>query len=401
MKFSDFFQLLYKYLANSEEISPTSFLCRVGDDLLREPQTDIEDTLDEDGSLNPLRKVESSTVAKYCNGKRKIPKRTATRFLNSWGTGENFKDSIRYTTPQAREAIYNALVNNGFEVNESKLATFCYRLMCCFFEKLSDGSDEVLPSDMVDINQIREKEALIRYYDLKCPLCGDSLLPNVSGKFIDNYNIVYTFPENLSRIEKESFEKIKKAPDESDAIGSQIPLCVSCANKYLQNPDINTFKRLVEVQAEMISKNTIEQVLQDMQLENQLVTVIEGLTNIEIDSSAIDLAYDAKKIDDKIPDNVVLQFTIKAYVSMYYNWIRERFSQLENGTFMFEILAMQIKTAYLRFKGMGYGREKIFKVLTDFILEKEKLTDRYYEAARIVVAFFVANCEVFEVENAK
>ena len=86
---------------------------------------------------------------------------------------------------------------------------------------------------------------------------------------------------------------------------------------------------------------------------------------------------------------------------MYYNWIRERFSQLENETFMFEILAMQIKTAYLRFKRMGYDREKTFKELTDFILDKEKLTDKYYEAARIVVAFFVANCEVFEVENAK
>lgn len=401
MKFSDFFQLLYKYLASSEENSPAIFLCKVGDDLLREPQTDIEDALYEDGSLNPLREVDSSTVAKYCNGKRKIPKKTATRFLNSWGAGKTFKDSIRYTTPQAREAIYNALVNKGFEVNKSKLATFCYRLMRCFLEKFSDGSDEVLPSDMVDINQIREKEALIRYYDLKCPLCGDSLLPNVSGKFIDNYNIVYIFPESLSRIEKESFEKIKKAPDESDAIISQIPLCVSCANKYLQKPDISTFKRLVEVQTEMISKNTIEQALQDMQLENQLVTVIEGLTNIEIDSSAIDLTYSAKKIDDKIPDNVILQVTIKTYVSMYYNWIRERFSQLENEAFMFEILAMQIKTAYLRFKRMGYGREKIFKVLTDFILEKEKLTDRYYEAVRIIVAFFVANCEVFEVENAK
>ena len=50
---------------------------------------------------------------------------------------------------------------------------------------------------------------------------------------------------------------------------------------------------------------------------------------------------------------------------------------------------------------MGYDREKTFKELTDFILDKEKLTDKYYEAARIVVAFFVANCEVFEVENAK
>lgn len=85
----------------------------------------------------------------------------------------------------------------------------------------------------------------------------------------------------------------------------------------------------------------------------------------------------------------------------YYNKIRNLFSNLENDNFSFDELAGTIKLAYLKFKREKLSQEAIFNRLAHWILEKEKLSDDYFEAARIVVAFFVQNCEVFEFEASK
>ena len=74
---------------------------------------------------------------------------------------------------------------------------------------------------------------------------------------------------------------------------------------------------------------------------------------------------------------------------------------MEGDDFSFDELADEIRLAYHKLKREKLSQTELFNRLANWILEKEKLDNSYLEAARIIVAFFVQNCEVFEVENAK
>ncbi len=96
-----------------------------------------------------------------------------------------------------------------------------------------------------------------------------------------------------------------------------------------------------------------------------------------------------------------MQGAVQFYVMGYYNKIRDQFSSMEGNSFSFDDLATTIKLAYIKFKREGLSQSEVFNHLAHWILDKEHLENDFIEAARILVAFFVQNCEVFEVENAQ
>lgn len=138
-----------------------------------------------------------------------------------------------------------------------------------------------------------------------------------------------------------------------------------------------------------------------MILEKDLIKVIKGLKNIKPDINDMFIFYDAHKVEDKISSDYTLQGTVKYYVMGYYNKIRDEFSNMAGNSFYFDDLAATMKLAYIKLKREKLSQGEIFNQLANWILNKENLENEYLEAARIIVAFFVQNCEVFEVENAK
>ena len=86
MEFSDFFDIMWTYLADPESKESNKegrpeFLKNLIDMLIREPQTEEEDQKAENGDLNPLNNKEADTINKYCSGSRKIPKKRCKRYL--------------------------------------------------------------------------------------------------------------------------------------------------------------------------------------------------------------------------------------------------------------------------------------------------------------------------------
>lgn len=77
MEFSEFFEILWEYLNEAEGDSKErpQFFIKLIDLILREPQTDSEDTRSEKGELNPFSNKEPDTVNKYCSAQEKFPKR--------------------------------------------------------------------------------------------------------------------------------------------------------------------------------------------------------------------------------------------------------------------------------------------------------------------------------------
>lgn len=405
MEFSDFFDMLWTYLGSPDESKDNrgrpKFFCHLIDLIIRTPQTDVEDEKAQSGDLNPFTGRVADTINKYCIGSRPILKKDVKELLSRISNGEKFVDEINFSAPGARESIRNKLREEQFEVTTSSLGEVCFKIMKAFLNKFKNGETSVKTNDVKTNQNFIDNLRLLRDVDIECPLCGESLIKSSISNAIAGYDIVHIFPDNLNERKKAKFAKIKKAPENSNALENKIPLCLNCANVYLNNPTLNDYQRLIQRKQHIINEKRITQGLNQLTLEAKLTKVIQGLKKVKPNLANSVVDYDAHTIEEKISQDYALQGTVSYYVSGYYNKIKDQFSNLEGPDFSFNELATTIKLAYFKFKRDQLGQEEIFNHLADWIREKEQLSEEYSEASRIIVAFFVQNCEVFEVENAQ
>lgn len=349
--------------------------------------------------MNPFIGRVADTINKYCIGSRPIPKKDAKELLSRISNGKKFRDEINFSAPGARESIRNKLRDEQFEVTTSSLGEVCFEIMKNFLNKFKKGETSVKPND-VKINQnFIDNLRLLHDVYLECPLCGESLIKNGINNAIAGYDIVHIFPDNLNEKEKAKFAKIKKVPKNLDTLENKIPLCLNCANAYLNNPTLSDYQQLIQKKNHIINEKQIAKGLNQLTLEAKLTKVIQGLKKVKPNLANSVVDYDAHTVEEKISHDYALQGAVSYYVSGYYNKIKDQFSNLEGPGFSFNELAATIKLAYIKFKREELDQEEIFNHLADWIREKEQLSEDYLEASRIIVAFFVQNCEVFEVEN--
>ena len=406
MEFSDFFDIMWNYMANPEDKESNKkgrpeFLISLIDLMIRAPQTEAEDQMSANGELNPLSNKESDTINKYCSGSRKIPKNDAKNILRRISSGKSFIDKIEFAAPGAKKSIRDELRNMGFNVTSASLGERCFEIVKAFLKKFKDGESSIAPSDIADDQNAVTRLQLVREVNFKCPLCGQELIKDGARKAISSYDIVHVFPDNLAIKDQSKFFKIKNAPEDSDALDNKIPLCLNCANLYLENPTLEDYQNLVNTKRRISVESHLARGLNQLALEDDLTKVIKGLKNIKPDMNAMSISYGAHKVEEKIRNDYTLQGTVRFYIMGYYNKIKDEFSNMAGDSFYFDDLATTIKLAYIKFKREKLSQGEIFNQLANWILEKEHLEREYLEAARIIVAFFVQNCEVFEVENAK
>ena len=404
MEFSIFFDIMWTYLANPEvnENNTTGrpqFLRHLIDLLIRTPQTDLEDIKDENGELNPLNNIQDATINKYCSGIRPIPKKYAKGILKIISDGKKFTEEIDFATPVAKENILKKLRVQQFDATSSSLGEMCFEIMKAFLEKFKEGKTSVTQSDIGTDEEKINCFSLLQEVNSICPLCSQKLLNSSNTNTIAGYDIVNIFPNNLDMEDMSKFSKIKPAPENKDNLENKIPLCLNCANTYLRCPVLDKYKRLVEIKDHINKENKINVALNQLVLESQLTEVIKGLSELTPNQKASSLQYDAHKIEEKIGNDLILRDSVITYVTCYYNKIKEQFSNLTSKGFVFRDLAATIRLAYVKLNREGLSQSEIFNRIAKWIIKEENLSEHYFEAARAIVAYFVQDCEVFEVEN--
>lgn len=404
LEFSAFFDIMWTYLASPEENENNStgrpqFLRHLIDLLIRTPQTYLEDIKDKNDELNPLNNNQDATINKYCSGTRPIPKKFAKEILRIISDGKNFTEEIDFAAPGAKENILKKLRAQQFEVTSSSLGKMCFEIMKAFLEKFKVGKTSVIQSDIGNERDKINCFNLLQEVNSICPLCSKELLDTTSTNTIAVYDIVNIFPNNLDIADMSKFSKIKPAPENKDNLGNKIPLCLNCANMYLECPTLDKYKRLVEVKDHISKENKMNVALNQLVLESQLTEVIKGLTGLTPNQIAPSLRYDAHKIEEKIGKDLMLRNSVSNYVACYYNKIKEQFSSMTRKGLEFEDLAATIRLAYVKLNSGGLSQVEIFNRLAHWIIKEENLSEHYFEAARAIVAYFVQDCEVFDVEN--
>ena len=99
----------------------------------------------------------------------------------------------------------------------------------------------------------------------------------------------------------------------------------------------------------------------------------------------------AKKI---AKENNLLLHSIRDKVIKYFPFIQETFKDIEIcRQNKFDIIASQVKTAFLKANEQNLSQNDIFNKLVEWLYSKTQNSSRI--GCECIIAFFVQNCEVF------
>lgn len=132
-----------------------------------------------------------------------------------------------------------------------------------------------------------------------------------------------------------------------------------------------------------------------MSLDIGIIGVISKIKKLK-EKDLLDPSLDPKNIREKLnpDDNIVLYRTVKDYVDSYYATIKNIIINADKrGEIDYDDIQDQMRAIYKRLKKAKKTNLEIFNEISDKI-HKVSLQETIY--CQIVVAFFIAKCEVFD-----
>lgn len=242
-----------------------------------------------------------------------------------------------------------------------------------------------------------ETEKLMLYNQVNgyCPLCQKPLYNYKEGNYYKAFQIAHIYPLNPTPHEQELLQDEEKLyKEDRNELNNVIALCNNC-HGYVDNPTtIECYRRLVKTKKDLISKQKIMDLYSQYSIEEDIIKIIDSMTSSS-DEDIAEIDYKQLKIDEKIKkENILLNRKVKYDVAYYYLFIRNCFAEIDKTNASFEIIAGQIKSFYKKISSISTNQNKIYDSIANWIFSKYKVGS--IEAYKIIVSFFIQNCEVFE-----
>ena len=218
------------------------------------------------------------------------------------------------------------------------------------------GNKRVMPSDYELINEVNNL----------CPICRKQHLTLLDGITVrNNYNITLIYPYGIETDNPSLatiFQTYYPAPKHINEFDNEIATCLTCHNNYKLNPTTELYRKLKEKKL-------------SLKKERELT--------------------DALKIKEKIPEDDVNYDEIVLRVVKHYNFIdslmREYEAKTTDGSTK---LGQEIKEISDKLIAAGKGITEVLEEIAKDILRKTTNKEADLPYCKIIVAYFVQNCEV-------
>ncbi len=238
--------------------------------------------------------------------------------------------------------------------------------------------------------------SLVSQVNRVCPLCQEPLFYQKNNKTHKNYELAHIYPLNPTLFEQKLLEKEPRLSDNVNDEDNLIPLCKICHGQFDNPRTVEEYRKLFAIKKSLIERSIQENIWQRYVIEEEISKIIEAIYNDHQLEGDTKVDFNPKEIDDKLDETITrpTKRKIKNNVTDYYILIRDNFAELDcvKGD-LSETISLQIKTYYLKQKGMGFEQQKIFDNIVMWI--HTKTNPKTYDAAEILTSFFVQNCEVF------
>ena len=171
------------------------------------------------------------------------------------------------------------------------------------------------------------------------------------------------------------------------------PLCFERLQGHLSSEQTEYFTKLKQSH---ISKNEMQNLLLETSIDQSISELLTQISNIGLHIKNIEIKNPVKpseKFDSSLDYGNKIQ--IEALVKMTYLFVRNIIKQLdENGEIKYELLQASVKLKYLQLKDRSTSQEEIFIQLVDYF---KNISNQSDSVCRIVVSYFIQNCDVFEI----
>ena len=242
-------------------------------------------------------------------------------------------------------------------------------------------------------NAVEYQDApLLAEVNYECPLTHEKLVEEVKGIPKKKYEITQIFPDDLPSELAATFNTVYPRPKNLDAPENLIALSQEASENYLMSPMVDEYKKLYEIKQVTSKQYKAINAINRIELEAEIRAAIEGLISINPSDVLPQLEYAALRIDQKISDALLMN-DVRNHVLQYYRYIETIFSEM---TDVFDDIAGEVKLSSQKLEKAGLSQEDVIYNLTEWIHNKAFAGDTKGKmACRIVVCFFIQNCEVF------
>ncbi len=205
----------------------------------------------------------------------------------------------------------------------------------------------------------------------------------------------------LSHLDKENFANYLNDILTEDAL---IELCREFENDIGISTKENILDKLTDLIIKILKNRTKKKDVPQLTatrnyssftIEDELTNIVKTLATLPPDKLEDLLTYQPFNVDKKIlPENAVLKKDIKKDVVDYYRFVEDLFKEASssNANF-FDEIAEQVKKASDNYISQGLPQGVIFDNMVNWIQNKVSFAST--TACRIIISFFVQNCEVF------
>lgn len=232
--------------------------------------------------------------------------------------------------------------------------------------------------------------------DSCCPKCGTPFAITKGGKFVKGYEIAHVFPNSPTPAEKIMLQNVCVAGINSEDPLNKIALCHDCHKYYDDNKSVNLYNEMFDLKATKHKALEAKKLILNKNIESELTIIIRklaSLSDLEIDRLE-KLEYKSLKISDKIEEEYkLMRRRIECEVLQYFTFIKQEFANQPIGSFSFDTMASNVRHAYCTLRDKGLDKAEIYKQMTNWF---ERKTSCDAEACRIMVSFFIQDCEIYE-----
>lgn len=244
---------------------------------------------------------------------------------------------------------------------------------------------------------LNAKAILIDEVDAICPICTKPLYEEKNSKFIVVHDFAHIYPLNPTANELIVLKDVKKLSSDVNHINNFIALCKGCHKIYDTDKTFEEYNILYNLKKKLIVKRKLKTRFIEYKIENEVKEIIDILDDEDyVLDNETKFEYTLKVIDEKMKESTLsLRKDIKANVKDYYSVIKSKLAEIEKLKIsQSEKISLEFKLYYLELKDKtDLSQEDVFEEMINWLKKKTK---KSRNSCKIVVSFFIQNCEVFE-----
>jgi hypothetical protein len=250
-----------------------------------------------------------------------------------------------------------------------------------------------------DRKQFTENENILLFSEVGgvCPKCSRELMYEKKKNKQKQYEIAHIYPLNPTADETKLLKDEKKLNSDPNHLDNLICLCGICHPQFDKPRTVEEYREMVALKKKIILKNKEKANWENHNLEKEVFELIDFLSTNDTVLDDIDsIKYEPKTIENKTDTTITLltKRKIKSDVDDYYTVIRLKFKAIDSlKPLTTEIISTQIKAYYIKMSQQYTSQNEIFTAIVEWLFIKTNRKSK--DAAEIIAAYFVQNCEIF------